>query len=276
MSELVDYISAGILGIVQGLTEFLPVSSSGHLVVFEHFFPIEGDSITFDLILHLGTLIPVVWIYREDIKSILVDLSSTSSQVPWFEREGCRLASFVILGSIPTGILGILCKDFFESIFHDPQIVSIPFAITGCILFALRYVKSGELNISNMQWWQAVLIGLIQGIAITRFLVLVQPLQLLFLLGINRTLAAKFSFLLSIPTIVGLCILQVKDAQMDFDISMIVIGFLSATISGYLALQWLLELVNTGNFTHFCWYLWTIACNRSLGSPFDITLLGSV
>ena len=260
MSELVDYISAGILGIVQGLTEFLPVSSSGHLVVFEHFFPIEGDSITFDLILHLGTLIPVVWIYREDIKSILVDLSSSSSQIPWFEREGCRLASFVVLGSIPTGILGILCKDFFESIFHDPQIVSIPFAITGCILFALRYVKSGDLNISNMQWWQAVLIGLIQGIAITPGISRSgSTIAIALLLGINRTLAAKFSFLLSIPAIVGACILQVKDAQMDFDISMIVIGFLSATISGYLALQWLLKLVNTGSFTHFCWYLWTIA-----------------
>ena len=118
----------------------------------------------------------------------------------------------------------------------------------------------GNLDISKMTWWHALIIGLIQGIAITPGISRSgSTIAIALLLGVNRKLAAKFSFLLSIPAIVGACILQLKDAQMDFDISLVVIGFFSAAISGYLALQWLLKLVNTGSFTHFCWYLWTIA-----------------
>ena len=260
MSDLMESISAGILGIVQGLTEFLPVSSSGHLVIFEHFFPIAGDNITFDLILHLGTLLPVIWVYREDIKSVLLDIYPPSSPTPFMERDGCRLAGFVILGSVPTGIIGILCKDFFQSIFDSPQIVSIPFAITGCILFGLRYIQGGKIELSTMTWWHALFIGFIQGIAITPGISRSgSTIAIALLLGINRSLAAKFSFLLSIPAIIGACILQIKDAQLDIPLQLIMIGFVTSVVSGYLALQWLLKLVNSGNFTHFCWYLWIIA-----------------
>ena len=109
---MTEEVSSALLGIVQGLTEFLPVSSSGHLVVFQNFLPIQGDHIAFDLVLHIGTLIPILWVYRQDIVSILQGIV----QDP--KGEYARLAAWIILGSIPTAIIGLSLEEVFESIFH--------------------------------------------------------------------------------------------------------------------------------------------------------------
>ena len=253
-----ESFSAALLGVVQGLTEFLPVSSSGHLVIFQNFFPVSGDNIAFDLVLHLGTLLPVLWVYRADILDIIKDFFP--NEVPLKEREGIRLAAWIILGSIPTAAIGLLFEDVFEHFFSTPLTVSIAFAVTGAVLFSIRYIAPGERSVSQMLWWHALVIGLVQGFAITPGISRSgSTIAAALLLGMNRPLAAKYSFLLSIPAITGGFILKLDEIKEGVSLAPVMIGFVCAVVSGYLALRWLLKLVNQGNFSQFCWYLWFVS-----------------
>jgi undecaprenyl-diphosphatase len=250
--------SAALLGVVQGLTEFLPVSSSGHLVIFQKMFPVSGDNLAFDLVLHVGTLLPVLWVYRAEILSIFKDFLPQEKSIK--EREGLRLAGWIVLGSVPTAAIGLLFEDWFETIFSTPQMVSIAFAVTGSVLFSIRYISQGERGISEMVWWHALLIGTVQGLAITPGISRSgSTIAAALFLGLNRPLAAKYSFLLSIPAIMGGFILKLDEIQSSVAVGTVMIGFCTAIVSGYLALRWLLKLVNGGNFSQFCWYLWFIA-----------------
>ena len=128
------------LGILQGLTEFLPVSSSGHLVVFQQYIEVGGDEVFFDLMLHLGTLVPAIWFYRADIRDVVRD--ALGGEDGFWQRPGVRLAALVVVASVPTGLIGILFKDVFESLFAAPGWVSLAFLITGTILmWSVAYAK---------------------------------------------------------------------------------------------------------------------------------------
>ena len=252
---MIDEISAAILGFVQGLTEFLPVSSSGHLVVFAEFLSSEPPSIAFDLMLHLGTLMPILWVYRADILGVLKALFTDP------KGEQARLAWLIVLGSVPTAILGIGFEDVFEQLFHTPRIVGITFFITGTFLFATKYIKDGGRGISEITIKDALIIGLIQGLAITPGISRSgSTIAIALFLGLKRDVAAKYSFLLSIPAIVGAFIFKFDELVIDeASIGSLGIGFVVSALSGLLALKVLLKLVNSGDFSKFAYYLWIIA-----------------
>ena len=129
-----EYLSAMLLGVVQGVTEFLPVSSSGHLVLFQQWLPVAGDPIAFDLALHLGTLIPVLWVYRADLGGVVRD--ATIGTGAYLQRPGVRLLMLLVAATLPTAAIGLSLEDLFERLFHNPRAVGVAFAITGTVLWA--------------------------------------------------------------------------------------------------------------------------------------------
>jgi undecaprenyl-diphosphatase len=254
-----EILSAVLLGVVQGLTEFLPVSSSGHLVLFHSLLATTGDQVMFDLVLHVGTLLPVLIVYRADLIGIVRDVFA--GEVPFLERRGVRLLLLMIIGTIPTGIIGLLFEDLFEQLFSNVLSVGIALGVTGWVLWATRFVPQRSEDELSMPIWKALAIGLAQGIAITPGISRSgSTIAAGLLLGLDREAAARDSFLLSIPAISGAFILKLRDVQGgDVSLLPLVVGFFSAAISGYLALRFLIGLVRRGDFSRFAWYLWPLS-----------------
>lgn len=250
-----DILLAALLGLVQGLTEFLPVSSSGHLVVFQNWLQEEKTPVIFDLVLHIGTLLPIVWVYRQTV----LDLIKGILTKPLAQEN--RLALWIVLGSVPTALIGILFEDLFEQIFHTPKMVASAFFVTGSFLFATQYLNKGERDEGQMTWKDALLIGAVQGLAITPGISRSgSTIAIAMLLGLKRDLAAKYSFLLSIPAIVGGFILKMDELTIDANtLPSLGVGFVVSAVSGLFALKILLKLVNSGDFSKFAYYLWAIA-----------------
>lgn len=254
-----EFLAAMLLGIVQGLTEFLPVSSSGHLVLFQQWLPVEGDHVAFDLALHIGTLLPVFIVYRDDLRRIVRD--AVEGQGPWLKRDGIRLLLFLVVGSVPTALIGLLFEDWFEAAFSNPLSVGIAFAVTGTVLFATRWARPGEHTVATMKPWQAVAVGVAQGLAITPGVSRAgSTIAAGMFIGLRRDLAARYSFLLSIPAISGAFLLKLDDVHASgMQLGPLAVGFVSAAVSGYLALRVLLRLVDRGDFGRFAWYLWGLS-----------------
>ncbi len=247
------------LGVVQGLTEFLPVSSSGHLVLFQQLVSLPGDQLFFDLALHMGTLLPVLWVYRADLLRML--RAPVAESGPIAERPGTRLMGLIVLGSIPTAIIGLLFEDLFEQIFASPAALTVTFTLTGALLFLSGRVPQGEATELEMKPWQALLIGLAQGLAITPGISRSgTTIAVALFLGMRREYAARFSFLLSIPAIGGAFLLKLKDIRPGaIAVDATLVGALAALVSGYLALRLLIRLVKSGDFSRFAWYVWAVA-----------------
>ncbi len=254
---------AAILGVVQGVTEFLPVSSSGHLVVFQNFLTTLDDAVAFDLVLHIGTLLPVLWVYRSDLWSIATDLWLSITQkgeIPLFERSGIRLFGLLIVGSIPTALIGLCFKDYFEALFHNMRMVGFAFGVTAVVLYCIRFAPDSKRGLREFSWKHAVLIGLVQGLAITPGISRSgSTIAVALFLGLKRDLAARFSFMLSIPAITGAFLLKLGDADEVAQWTPMAVGVVVAALSGYLALILLLKLVKSGDFSKFSWYLAPLA-----------------
>ncbi|TNE87119.1 MAG: undecaprenyl-diphosphate phosphatase [Deltaproteobacteria bacterium] len=256
---------AAFLGFLQGLTEFLPVSSSGHLVLFQQFFEIAGDEVLFDLVLHLGTLIPVVYFYRDSIAEIVRD--AVSGEGPLLERKGVRLALCIVIATIPTGLIGVLFKDLFEQLFQTPAVLTVTFAITGLLLWSTRGRSQGTIDAQTLTYAQAALLGLAQGMAITPGISRSgTTIAVALILGLTPTFAARFSFLMSIPAILGAVVLKLKDVgdAAPPDATQLVVGGLVALVSGYFALAFLVGLVKRDGLSHFSWYCWLAATASGL------------
>ena len=250
-----DWLTAALLGLVQGLTEFLPVSSSGHLVIFQNWLHEEHTPIVFDLVLHLGTLLPILWVYRLEVWNLIQSLVNNPT------GSESRLAWWIVLGSVPTAAIGLGFEDLFNEIFQTPSMVASAFFVTGSFLFATKYLSEGQRDQDSMTWKDALIIGTIQGLAITPGISRSgSTIAIAMLLGLKRDLAARYSFLLSIPAIVGGFVLKLDELNFnEISAGELASGFAVSALSGLVALQILLKLVNTGDFSKFSYYLWTIA-----------------
>jgi len=250
--------AAMFLGALQGLTEFLPVSSSGHLVLFQQFFEIGTDHVLFDLVLHLGTLIPVLYFYREHVLLLIKD--PLVGKGPFKEREGVKLLALLVAASIPTAIIGLTFEDLFESLFSRPAALTVTFAITGCLLMASGIWDRSDKKVA-LTIPLAVVLGIAQGFAITPGISRSgTTIAVALMLGMEREVAARFSFLMSVPAILGAVILKFKDADFSaIDGVQLGVGGLTALVTGYLALVLLVRLVKSGMFKNFAWYCWGAA-----------------
>jgi len=254
-----EAVSAALLGVIQGLTEFLPVSSSGHLVLFQSWLPVAGDPLAFDLALHLGTLLPVLWVYRQDLCGVVTD--TTKGTGPFFGRPGVRLMLLLVAATIPTAVIGLSFEDLFERLFHTPSAVGVAFAVTGAVLWMTRKIEQGNTEAHGLTWGRAAWIGLAQGMAITPGISRSgSTIAAGLFLGMDREAAARFSFLLSIPAILGACVLKFDDLVLTgSSMGPIAIGVTTSALSGYVALTVLIRLVRSGDFSKFAYYLWPLA-----------------
>ena len=252
-------LGAGFLGLLQGLTEFLPVSSSGHLVLFQQFVDIGEHAVFFDLVLHVGTLIPVLWFYRDDLRRVVMDLFGGQGDL--LSRQGVRLAALVAVATVPTGVIGLLFEDTFDALFGRPEWLTVTFAVTGAVLYATRGRDSGVRGLGQVGWGTALALGVAQGLAITPGISRSgSTIAVALLLGVNRELAARLSFLMSVPAIAGAVLLKSRDVAVEgLHIAQLVVGGFTALLVGYLALVLLVRLVKRGRFSYFAWYCWFMA-----------------
>lgn len=245
----VTAIEAILLGILQGLTEFLPVSSSGHLVLGQALLGMEGELITFDVFVHVGTLFAVAVVFWQDIVDIFRHLFS-------------RFTLLLIVGCIPAAIMGLLLDDFFTALFGSVTAVACALIVTGILLFISDRFK-GQRTLKEMKFRDALVIGVFQGLAITPGLS--RSGSTIFgalLCGLKRSEAAKFSFIISIPVILGAALKEGYDLVSES--AMVVewtyfLGAAVAAVCGYLAIRIFLKLLEKAKLRYFSYYVWILA-----------------
>lgn len=243
------------LGVVQGLTEFLPVSSSGHLVFFQSLMGLKEPPIFFDVMLHLGTLLAVVVYFWTDICEIAQGLGAVLKR-KHKNLPQVKLFLLIILASIPTGLMGILFEDWFESFFSRPKLVGGMLLITGLVLWLTRFTKKEGKPLGRMGWIDAILIGIAQGFAILPGISRAgATISTGLFCGLDRELSGKFSFLLSIPAILGATLLEFRKIDMASGLGTVLIGTVVAFGVGILALTFLMKIIKMGrifNFSYYC------------------------
>ena len=271
-----DIIQGIIIGIVQGLTEFLPVSSSAHLVFIQNILGVES-SLAFDTFLHLGSLLAVLWFFRGDIIKMIKswwlsigDLLQGRFRQGFIDDPYKRLAWYVILATIPVGFVGVFFEDSVEALFAGALYVPAFFLfVTGTILYLSQRMTSGEVNFNNIGAKEALFMGLGQACAILPGLSRSgTTIAAGLVIGLDKEFAAKFSFILSIPAILGAFLLQLKDigSAMDVNFLPIFLGFVAAFIAGYAAIKWMLELIQKRSLDIFAYYCWIVGIVVFMGS----------
>ena len=251
----ISLLQSIFLAVVQGLTEFLPISSSGHLVFFQSLFGLKEPPIFFDVMLHLGTLLSVVVYFRKDIWGIIKGIASTLRRKEE-NREEAKLFLWIIMASIPTGLMGVFFKDWFESFFSKPKLVGGMLILTGLILWLTRWAKKEGKPIGRMGWLDAILIGIAQGVAIIPGISRSgATISTGLFSGLDRELSGKFSFLLSIPAILGATLLEFKGFDTVSGWENALIGSAVAFGVGILVLTPLIKIIKMGkmfNFSYYC------------------------
>ena len=281
-------IQAIILGIIQGLAEFLPISSSGHLALTKAFFGFENGSIAFDVFLHLGTLIAVFAVFYKDIIElikefigIVVDIvynfvTLISGKKRSFRKivgtPYRRFVMLVIVSTIPTAVIGVLLKDIVEKASATLIVPGICLLVTAVMLFVSDMLQDGNKNEKTTSWLSAIFIGVCQGVAtmpgisrsgttITAGLVC----------GMKRDFVVKYSFLMSIPAILGAVVLEIPDMKTDLaktPAMSYLVGVVVSAVVGYLCIKAMLIIVKKKKFKYFAYYCATIGLVAVIGSFF--------
>lgn len=247
-----NIFQAVVLGLVQGLAEFLPISSSGHLIIFETLFGLNEPHITFDVLLHVATLIPVLIIFRDEIFTIV-------------RNPFQKLTLLLIAATIPAIVFALLFGDFIKGLFHSTTYLAFGFFITGVLLIFADTRKAGRRTEKDMGLFDALVIGCMQGIAIAPAIsrsgaTITGALSR----RLSRESAARFSFLMSIPAILGAATLEVKDivtgkvVMENLDLVPMAFGFAVAVLSGYLAIQFMLALIKACRLRYFSYYVFAL------------------
>lgn len=274
------YLESVILGLVQGLAEFLPISSSGHLALLQQFFGIEEDKVlVFAVLLHVGTLISVFIVYWRDIWELIIELGltirdlCTGRGLRLQERPVRKLGVMIIVGTIPTGIMGICFNDFFNSLYNSVIPIGVGLIITGFMLVIAERIGHANRGIEQMNYRNALFIGFVQGIAITPGIS--RSGSTLFgslLCNLDRRFAVKFVFLLSIPSILGSAVMEAPEAfasGVDMaQLGPILVGMAVAAVSGLVAIKTMIKIVSNKKLSYFSYYVWVLGAAVVLYSIF--------
>ena len=257
-------LQAIVLGIVQGLTEFLPVSSSGHLVLLQHLFGLTEPALVFDVAVHVGTLAAVLVFFRKDVAALIGAvfgftgrwLGRRASVGELWQDPNLKLAALIVIGSIPTAIIGLVFHEVADRLFSSIRLVGLALLITTGLLLATRWSPQRNRSAMDFGALAALAIGTIQGVAIIPGISRSgATIALGLLLGLNRDTAARFSFLLSIPAICGAALLSAKDLiSGNIPLEVVVLGTAASALVGYSALWMLVMIVRRGRLHLFAPY----------------------
>ncbi|OIP98761.1 MAG: hypothetical protein AUK55_02725 [Syntrophobacteraceae bacterium CG2_30_61_12] len=260
-----DWWSAVMLGLLQGITEFLPVSSSGHLVIAQQLLGWSEPNLFFDVSLHVGTLAAVLLVFRSDVADLirggLLILGRILSRSREPLRHPERLFLLVVAASIPTALLGFFARHALERLFASVAAVGVNLIITGSLLWLTRNTGPRPgLNPARTGLGRALGIGLAQGLALAPGISRSgSTIAVGLLLGLERDWAGRFSFLLFVPAVIGAVLLEALDLKYDpAIISSAFAGAAVAAVSGYVALRLLLRVVHRGAFYRFAPYCWLV------------------
>tara|TARA_Y100001934_G_C12332627_1_gene765946 strand:- start:369 stop:1127 length:759 start_codon:yes stop_codon:yes gene_type:complete len=231
-----------ILGIIQGITEFLPISSSGHLVLVQEFLGIEQPGNEFEILLHIGTLGSILFVFFNDIKMLCLSIKSRKTQ---------KFIFFIFVATLPAIIIGLGFKDNLESLFDNLSVVGFALIFTGVVLSSSYFLNRKDNDFSYLS---SILIGLAQALAIIPGISRSgMTISSALLLGLSSKQAARFSFLLAIPVIGGAGFLLALDITNDSQIELLVglAGLVSSFVVGVFSLKWLLGWLEDGKFHYF-------------------------
>ncbi len=242
-----------LLGMVQGLTEFLPVSSSGHLVLGQALLGIDESGVTFEVVVHLGTVCAVLWVYRRRVGELLAGMAGA-------QPEAWGYAGLILLASIPAGLAGVFARPLFEEAFDQPVLAAAMLLVTGAIVYTLRFTVAAapddDVDVRRSLWVGAAqAAAILPGISRSG-----STVALGVWMGVSPMRMAEFSFLLSVPAIAGAGLLQLGHVGDAAALSMppLVAGFAAAAVSGVLAIQLFVRMLRAGTFHRFAWYCWAV------------------
>lgn len=265
-----SYFEAIILGLAQGLSEFLPISSSGHLALLQYFFGVDAEQVLpFAVLLHLGTLVSVFIVYWKDIVGLVKELGAVFKDL--FTGKGLqvnanptrRLGFMIIVATIPTAVIGLLGNDMFAAMYLSLTAIGTGLLITGTILFIAERMGRNNKTVKEMKFRNALFVGVMQGVAIcpgisrsgsTLFGGLIS--------GLNKEFAVKFAFLISIPSIMGSVIVEAPDAfEAGMDAALVgpvLAGVIVSALSGLFAIKAMIKLVSNKRLIGFSVYTWLL------------------
>ncbi len=287
-------IESILLGIVQGITEFLPVSSSGHLSILQNIFHVETNgSMLFDIMLHLGTLVAVFIVYYKDIWNMIKEfflmlgdifknarnfflnrIHKTSLKYTKVVHNSYRkFVVLILVSTIPTGIIGVLGKDLIEDASKTLLIPGICLLITGVLLLMADLAKEGRKKPKDVSYKNGVAIGTAQGLATLPGLSRSgTTIAACIFCGLDRKFAVKYSFILSIPAILGAAVLEVKDVIAEpvdtSQIGIYAIGMVFAGLVGYICIKTMLVIVRNKKFKYFSYYCFVVGLVAIVGHFF--------
>jgi undecaprenyl-diphosphatase len=254
---MLTLFQAIILGIVQGVTEWLPISSSGHLVIVQELFG-WNVPLFFDILLHLGTVIVICLIFWKDILKILRAVIKRD-----FKSEYGRLFFLILAGSLPTAFIGIIFYGVLESFFTNLVVVGIALIITGIILYQTRY----HVDNKKLKLKPAFIIGFAQGLSIIPGISRSgATIGIGLLQGIDRKKLVRFSFLLSIPAVIGATIYEMRGVVWTWvEWAPVIVGTIVSGIVGYFSLKLLIKFVEERRLESFSWYCWVLGAALLVG-----------
>ncbi|HLR22445.1 MAG TPA: undecaprenyl-diphosphate phosphatase [Pseudogracilibacillus sp.] len=251
-----------ILGVIQGFTEPLPISSSGHLVLLRHFFNVETYGLTFEIIVHFGSLLAVIMVYRRDLITLVKESFLYLQKRENKYATSFRFSSYLLLATLMTGVLGLLLENFISDTLSKVLYIGIAFLITSFFIWLIQH-QHGHKTAIDMKWTDAVIIGLCQTLALIPGIsrsgtTIVAGM----LLGLNRETTLRFSFLLFIPVGFGINIMSIKDVYFAVSAEQMwipyMIAFLAAMIATYYALKAFIHIMMRGKLVLFSTYCFVI------------------
>ncbi|TRZ77342.1 undecaprenyl-diphosphatase UppP [bacterium] len=256
---MINVFQSIFLGAVQGITEFLPISSSAHLVLVRWIFNWQDPGIAFDVVLHFGTLIGVVWFFFpkwiDMFKSVF---SRKSDNEIKFNR---KLFWMIVVATIPAGLVGFLFNDVIEGSLRSPMVVGWTMIIFGILLwlgdkYRIKNIELRIKNTTNIGWWRSMAVGFLQALALIPGVSRSGITMTAGLFsGLDRKTAAEFSFLLAVPIIFGAGLKEIPTLIGSGGLTVsLILGFLSAAIFGFLAVRFLIKHLERGSYKPFAWY----------------------
>ena len=286
-----DFIKSIIMGIIQGIAEFLPISSSGHLAIMKHILHIETDTgLLFDVLLHLGTLVAIFIAFWKDIQQLVVEgfkiigdffinlgrrIKNLSSEkkieyIQIISTPYRRFVILIIVSTIPTAIIGLVFKNAIEIASETLLVPGLCLILTGILLSIADRVKTGKKTEENASYKAAGLIGVAQGIATLPGLSRSgTTITACLLAGFDRSFAVKYSFIMSIPAVLGAVVLEAKDFSMDMvtqsDLINYMAGTIVAAVVGYISIKTMLVIVRGKKFKYFAYYCFVIGIIAVIG-----------
>ena len=250
-----------ILSLIQGLSEFLPVSSSGHLVILSHILRFRENQLAWTVAFHAGTLLSIIAFFRKDLTKILFSVLPSKKKAGEKTEEHSRLLGLIFLATIPGAAVGLIFYEFFSSMFQNVQLVALALFINGCWLIICQRVfsrRKATVDLRNFGWRQALLIGCGQAVALIPGISRSgATIGCGYLCGLKKELAFKFAFLLAVPSTLGAMALSFN--KLTCPIIFLCFSILFTALVGYLALVLLSQVIKKNSLNYFAFYCWAVS-----------------